>query len=329
MVLQAAFPDPPPLPHSRRPSPPPQQRTTAVPNQFVPSWRRPIPSSEPLEPPPLPTPHARPLPSGLGHQAPLFRCHCAPRCIEFVKPRDHKALQWLGSRSQPLRARVVGSGPAGSGGGGGVSGGGDSTGRSVGGVDFDVDARVAYEFNLTGFYAELRQALEQNYESLIVANERAQAFLHVARDKCRGVDVARPEPYRPYYPSEHLEGRSFVPPPPLANAHAIAAAVVPPMIAGQRRRPSVQEIESRLRDHALAVAQAHTDGSLLPSHLRQSIEFESASSSSDAGAAESAPGSAASSLRLRQRVAADRARFTEEMKQQLMAKMSIHTQATQ
>lgn len=315
MPLPDSFPPPPPI--KRRVVIAPQ--VSNVPTADVPSMRRLIPSSEPFLPNPPPTANSHLMPSLLGYEAKLFNCECSPKCIEFIKPRDHPELSWIGSALEPLRTRVVAAGP--------------TPGRHVKSryADFDVDARVAYEFNSVGFYSEVLQQLDHNYSALLQVNERSQAFLHQAREKIPDVDFTKPRVYKPYYPTSHLVGKSFVPPKPLKDARAVAAQVVAPGVAGLeaslRKLRDVEQIEAQLTEEAQAVAKKASEGSLLPAHLRGEHRDYGAPSSSSAAASTSFSSSSVPLSSARAKLASERAQFAQQMKDQLLGMRSISSSA--
>lgn len=318
LLYPGCFGAPPPLP---RRIPSRGLTATAIPNDLVQSTRMPISRMEPLEPEPLPTPTSTLMPSLLGYDAPLFHCHCTPKCIEFVRPRDHPQLQHVGSALQPLRTRVVASGPT----------GGRHTRSSM--ADFDVDCRVAYEFNDVGFYAEMLAALATNYNALITANERSQAFLHRMREKVPLSDFNQPRVYKPYYPTQH--GQSFVAPPPLKNARHVAASTVAPIVAppgstsGHR---TVEEIEADLMRQAEETAAALAHEGALPSHLRA----DGGGAVEERGYQQRVQLSHLASSRAtfdptgaRAKLAEERARFQRDMIGRMVGKMSIAPKAAE
>jgi len=309
MPLPASFPPPPPIPRAT------PMRASNVPTADTPSVRTFHSSSEPLYPIPMPSPHSTPLPSSLGQDVHLFHCHCAPRCIEFIKPRDHVDLQSVGllSSAQPLRSRVIVSGPE-------VDGEGAEAVRKKGKTkltEFDVDSKVAYEFNVNGFYSELLRDLDAIGSDLSVTHRRSHQFLHATRSKYPHVQVG-PQPYVPYYPSHHLaaKGRAFAKGRPIADAEQIAAAVRAPTNGSTR-----QDDEEKLAisaSHGPAVQSASEASPVsLPSHLHLS--------STDSSSASSGPLSAS---RARARLLADRSSFTEQLFAQLRAQMSIQPSST-
>jgi hypothetical protein len=305
MPLKDSFPPvPPPLPRRI-----PVHVESTMPSMDVPSTRLPIPCTSPLLPPPLPTSTSRPMPSLLGFDAPLFHCHCSPKCIEFVKPRDHPDLTWIGSALQPLRTRVVAAGPT----------GGRHTKSKT--ADFDVDSRVAYEFNDVGFYEEMLSALHHNYTALLHTNARSQAFLHRMREKCPAVDLTAPRAYKPYYPTHHAS-TSFVAHRPLKDARTMAAQVVAPTIVASSgvavdQRRSVEQIEAELREQAEAVAAASSAGTHIPAHVRDLHAPRVPVSQLSFNAANADPSGA------RVRLASERAQFAADMKERMLGKMSI------
>lgn len=133
MPLKPSFPDLPP---------PPKRKVvrlaeSAIPSADVPSARTMHSSTEPLYPPAQLVANERPLPApASGTQARLFHCHCAPKCIEFIKPRDHPELAWVSQVNQPLRTSVVAAGP---------SAKPNQSRVRTKFADFDVDSKVAYE----------------------------------------------------------------------------------------------------------------------------------------------------------------------------------------
>jgi hypothetical protein len=224
MPLAASFPDLPPP----RKSPSAARSAYALasnlhPEAPPPSVRTKQDSSAPLYPIPLPSANSVPLvPPATGTQARLFHCHCAPKCVEFVKPRDHRELQWIGQVNQPLRTSVVAAGPSAH----------PNQGKSRTKLaDFDVDSKVAYEFNRVGFYDELLAQLDRSHDELMISNTRAQQFLHATRLKTPLRDYNAPA-YVPYYPSQHLasRGQAFVARAPLADAHSVADSIAAPTV---------------------------------------------------------------------------------------------------
>ena len=228
-------------------------------------------SYAPLYPVPKHSANEVPLPPpASGTHAPLFHCHCAPKCIEFVKPRDHPELRWVGAVNQPLRSHIVASGP---------SLGPNSRPTHTKFADFSVDSKVAYEFNDRGFYEEMLAGLEANYNALLVANVRAQQWLHATKEKTPARDP-QALAYVPYYPSQHLasRGQAFVARAPLANAEDVAAMIAAPTVGGvvsSSSSSSVHAAEHEEKDESNEHHDRRHQPQHLPHHLQRGVRWSS------------------------------------------------------
>jgi hypothetical protein len=281
--------------------------------------------------------------------------------VEFVKPRDHHELQWIGQVNQPLRTSVVAAGPSAQ----------PNQGKlRTKLADFDVDSKVAYEFNRVGFYDELLAQLDRSHDELMISNTRAQQFLHATRLKTPQRDYNAPA-YVPYYPSQHLasRGQAFVARAPLADAHSVADSIAaptvtireedrerdsngdehpvfpashwsrylpvakdlmfdaPPPAAREREREALAAAAAAAVNARPAAATASTSRNASGGDDEEEHKSVAPSTSRDSDVDPQTVSAAVASARAR--LAQERLKFAEQMREQLTAQMSIPSQQRQ